>query len=319
LRSLCIGVRTLLTRRKQMEPSNNNSSESTAAKTQPQHSDSRPALSSKCSQQCQDWVSWALLNSTSRPRQLLNAMGGRAVRDETTGNFSVSLDKKPQRRKESASSSTASTSTIVLSHPHPDVPDTAAARRLIASSVETKEHPYLCNPNTNKNIKQQSIGATRKSSKGMEISCAICSEDGPEGAARAFVKGPNPIAIVLCANRLNTKEEVEEVLVHELMHVYDVRVRQMDLRDCMQLAHSEVRAAREAECHSSARFLKSICVKDRATIATKNMFPVEGKECVRQVFEKAFKDNSPFASSSNHHPLDNNNNSFKDRRYDSKR
>jgi len=113
-------------------------------------------------------VSWALLNSTSRPRQLLNAMGGRAVRDETTGNFSVSLDKKPQRRKESASSSTAS-STIVLLHPHPNVPDTAAARRLI----------------------------------------------------------------------------------DELMHVYDVHVRQMDLSDGMQLAHSEVRAARETECRMS--------------------------------------------------------------------
>jgi len=226
LRSPCIGVRTLLTRRKQMEPSNNNtSSDSTAAKTRPQHSDTRPALSSRCSQQCQDWVSWALLNSTSRPRQLLNAMSGRAVRDETTGNFSVSLDTKPQRRKESTSSSK-----IVLSHPHPNMPDTAAARRLIASSVETKEHSYLCNPSTNNNIQQRSVGGTRKSTKGMEISCAICSEDGPEGAARAFVKGPNPIAIVLCANRLNTKEEVEEVLVHELMHVYDVRVRQMDLR-----------------------------------------------------------------------------------------
>mmetsp|Transcript_7176 Transcript_7176/g.10428 ORF Transcript_7176/g.10428 Transcript_7176/m.10428 type:complete len:145 (-) Transcript_7176:26-460(-) len=141
-----------------MEPSNNNSSDSTAAKTQPQHSDSRPALSSRCSQQCQDWVSWALLNSTSRPRQLLNAMGGRAVRE----------DKKPQRRKESASSSTTS-SNIVLSHPHPDMPDTAAARRLI----------------------------------------------------------------------------------DELMHVYDVHVRQMDLSDGMQLAHSEVRAARETECRMS--------------------------------------------------------------------
>jgi len=60
------------------------------------------------------------LNSTSRPRQLLNAMGCRAVRE----------DKKPQRRKECASSSTTS-SNIVLSHPHPDMPDTAAARRLI--------------------------------------------------------------------------------------------------------------------------------------------------------------------------------------------
>jgi hypothetical protein len=32
------------------------------------------------------------------------------------------------------------------------------------------------------------------------------------------------------------------------VHIYDVHVRQMDLRDCKQLAYSEVRAAREAEC-----------------------------------------------------------------------
>lgn len=62
----------------------------------------------------------------------------------------------------------------------------------------------------------------------------------------------------------------------------------------MQLAYSEVRAAREAECFSSTRFFKAVCVKDRATIATKNMFPSKGQECVRQVFEDAMKDHTPF-------------------------
>lgn len=62
----------------------------------------------------------------------------------------------------------------------------------------------------------------------------------------------------------------------------------------MQLAYSEVRAAREAECFSSTRFFKTICVKDRATIATKNMFPSKGQDCVRQVFEDAMNDRTPF-------------------------
>lgn len=62
----------------------------------------------------------------------------------------------------------------------------------------------------------------------------------------------------------------------------------------MQLAYSEVRAAREAECFSSTRFFKALCVKDRATIATKNMFPSKGQDCVRQVFENALKDQTPF-------------------------
>ena len=69
----------------------------------------------------------------------------------------------------------------------------------------------------------------------------------------------------------------------------------MDLRDCQQLAYSEIRAAREAECsHSLTSFTANICVKDKATVATKNMFVEDGRKCVCDVFETAMGDLGPF-------------------------
>lgn len=68
----------------------------------------------------------------------------------------------------------------------------------------------------------------------------------------------------------------------------------MDLRQCHSLAYSEVRAARDAECDNSlTNFTKGICAKDKATVATKNMFPEEGRGCVCDVFEKAMCDLAP--------------------------
>jgi hypothetical protein len=109
------------------------------------------------------------------------------------------------------------------------------------------------------------------------------------------VKGPNPLSIVLCSNRLSTKEEITEVLVHELMHVYDVHYRNWDLTNCYTLAKSEVRAAREAECaDATMSFTKRYCAKEKARVATKNMFPDVGLQCVAAVFEEAMKDKEPF-------------------------
>lgn len=41
--------------------------------------------------------------------------------------------------------------------------------------------------------------------------------------ARAYMEAP-PMSVVLCANRLADRTEMEEALVHELVHVYDVRL-----------------------------------------------------------------------------------------------
>jgi len=129
----------------------------------------------------------------------------------------------------------------------------------------------------------------------LQIVCQKCGNDGPEGGARAYVKGPHPLSIVLCSNRLSTREEIEQVLVHELMHVYDVHYRNWDLTNCYTLAKSEVRAAREAECaDATMSFTKRYCVKEKARLATKNIFPDVGLQCVAAVFEEAMKDKGPF-------------------------
>ena len=110
------------------------------------------------------------------------------------------------------------------------------------------------------------------------------------------MRGPHPLSVVLCSNRLQSSAEVQEVLVHELIHVYDMHVRGLDFHDCHQLAYSEVRAARDAECrHALNRFTMSYCVKERAGHATNNMFPhQEGRNCVGRVLESALADRSPF-------------------------
>lgn len=129
----------------------------------------------------------------------------------------------------------------------------------------------------------------------LEITCQTCGNSGPEGGARAFVKGPDPLSIVLCSNRLFSKDDIEQVLVHELIHVFDVHIRKWDLTNCYTLAKSEIRAAREAECaNSSMSFTKRYCSKEKARVATKNMFPDEGLQCVAAVFEEAIDDYAPF-------------------------
>ena len=53
------------------------------------------------------------------------------------------------------------------------------------------------------------------------IECMKCGTDTrAESGARAYVRGPEPLSIVLCSNRLGSQREVDEVLVHELVHIY---------------------------------------------------------------------------------------------------
>lgn len=59
---------------------------------------------------------------------------------------------------------------------------------------------------------------------------------GPASGARAFLESP-PAAVVLCANRLGSRREVEEAVVHELIHAYDYLVAGIDLLDCRSLAY----------------------------------------------------------------------------------
>lgn len=139
----------------------------------------------------------------------------------------------------------------------------------------------------------------------LSIICRQCGDTGPEGSARAFVFGPMPLQIVLCTNRLSlmNSEALESALVHELIHIYDLRRRHMDFSDCHQLAYTEVRAAREGECR--AAWWPASCVKERALTSTNIMFGEAGRACIRAVFDTAMQDTMPFARTNTQQPTQN--------------
>eukprot|EP00519_Triparma_laevis_P004843 CAMPEP_0182507010 /NCGR_PEP_ID=MMETSP1321-20130603/22358_1 /TAXON_ID=91990 /ORGANISM="Bolidomonas sp., Strain RCC1657" /LENGTH=178 /DNA_ID=CAMNT_0024712839 /DNA_START=54 /DNA_END=587 /DNA_ORIENTATION=+ len=102
--------------------------------------------------------------------------------------------------------------------------------------------------------------------------CRKCSAEGAEAHARGFVQAP-PLSVVLCSNRLANEHEVEEVLLHELIHLYDLKVKKLDFAKSEDLAYSEIRAARESECKiGTFSTLSSLCggVRDRMALSRSN-------------------------------------------------
>lgn len=142
----------------------------------------------------------------------------------------------------------------------------------------------------------QPLAASSAIHQSLKIECRPCGTTGPEGGARAFVMGPSPLSIVLCSNRLglHSPDEMEQVLVHELIHVYDVIQLKLDLRTCVNLAYSEIRAARDAECHDS--WFPQQCIQKKAMTATLNLFPQQAGSCISQAYNEAMADRRPFTA-----------------------
>lgn len=144
----------------------------------------------------------------------------------------------------------------------------------------------------------EAIAAVQEPHPLAKLECRICPETGPASGARAFLEAPPP-SIVLCANRLATRREVEEAMVHELVHAFDYLVSGRNLLDCQALAYSEVRAAHAAECSELSRsftcsFFEKGCVRSMATRSTENLFPGRGAGCVNAVFDSAYNDRAPY-------------------------
>ena len=120
-----------------------------------------------------------------------------------------------------------------------------------------------------------------------------CIDDGVEGLARAMFSIPP--SITLCSNRLYKQDDVEESLIHEMIHAYDYLVQKKDLADCEELACSEIRSNREGECRGNWIFerFRRRCTRLNAINATKSIFPERASECVLKMFEKCYKDESP--------------------------
>ena len=153
-----------------------------------------------------------------------------------------------------------------------------------------------CSTSSRSNSSKNASSTPPSRTDAMRVTCRPCSSEGPEGGARAVLMDSSPLEIVLCTNRLSVKE-IEDVVVHELVHVYDHTNKRCDLSTCEGLAYSEVRAAREAECNRFFPFLwlKTECVRHHATRSTANLFPADAAKCVAASMDKAMADDEPFS------------------------
>ena len=130
------------------------------------------------------------------------------------------------------------------------------------------------------------------------ISCQDCSKmtENINSTTRAVLRDTFPLEIYVCCDRVR-ESEIEEVVVHELIHAYDYSNSRCDFSSCSGLAYSEVRAAREAECSTGYypfEFMRQSCVRDCAIRSTANLFPREQATiCVDAILSEAMKDLEP--------------------------
>jgi len=115
--------------------------------------------------------------------------------------------------------------------------------------------------------------------------------------------------VVVCQNHVQTQEEVNNLLAHELIHAYDhCRAKDLDWNNCMHHTCSEIRAASlSGDCNWFFEALRGNfglkkqhqeCVRRRAKLSIA-MNPACGDndqqlKAVDDCFEKCFADTAPF-------------------------
>ena len=116
------------------------------------------------------------------------------------------------------------------------------------------------------------------------------------GSAERVTCRESPSKITLCSNSNSSSSDFKVALKHELIHAYDLSNKRYDFDDCQGLAHTEIRAAREADCNRYFLFdfMKKACIIDKASASTNSIFKGRGRECVKEVYDSAMKDNEPF-------------------------
>ena len=114
--------------------------------------------------------------------------------------------------------------------------------------------------------------------------------------------------IVICQNKPYNKNMFQHTVIHELVHAYDMCKSQLDWKNCLHHACTEVRASTiSGECNFIPELLRGKvqidngmpnCVKRRAEVSVSSNPYCKGiaKDAVETVFPKCYNDLSPYGS-----------------------
>ncbi|XP_017255254.1 mitochondrial inner membrane protease ATP23 [Daucus carota subsp. sativus] len=133
----------------------------------------------------------------------------------------------------------------------------------------------------------------------------IKAVDCENSVAGGYISGEG---IVVCSNRLTMQDEVNQVVIHELIHAYDdCRSANLDWANCAHHACSEIRAGHlSGDCHYKREFLRGFmkirgheqeCIKRRvmkSLVNNPNCPEPAAKDAMEAVWDTCYNDTQPF-------------------------
>ncbi|XP_057983705.1 mitochondrial inner membrane protease ATP23 isoform X2 [Malania oleifera] len=120
-----------------------------------------------------------------------------------------------------------------------------------------------------------------------------------------YVRGEG---IIVCSNHMNIQDEVNQVVIHELIHAYDdCRAANLDWANCAHHACSEIRAGHlSGDCHYKREVLRGFlkirgheqdCVRRRvmkSVTANPHCSEAAAKDAMEAVWDVCYNDTKPF-------------------------
>ncbi|KAL5581263.1 hypothetical protein UlMin_013705 [Ulmus minor] len=114
--------------------------------------------------------------------------------------------------------------------------------------------------------------------------------------------------ILVCSNHMNFQDEVNQVVIHELIHAYDdCNAKNLDWANCAHHACSEIRAGHlSGDCHYKRELLRGFvkirgheqeCVRRRvmkSVIANPYCSEAAAKDAMEAVWDICYNDTRPF-------------------------
>ncbi|WOL11305.1 hypothetical protein Cni_G20067 [Canna indica] len=114
--------------------------------------------------------------------------------------------------------------------------------------------------------------------------------------------------ITICCNQATVQDEIDQVIIHELVHAYDdCRAKNMDWTNCSHHACSEIRANHlSGDCHYKRELLRGFmkirgheqeCVRRRALKSVQvnpHCSDASAKDAIEAVWDICYNDTSPF-------------------------
>ncbi|KAF3607743.1 hypothetical protein DY000_02051572 [Brassica cretica] len=116
------------------------------------------------------------------------------------------------------------------------------------------------------------------------------------------------LKITVCSNYLTIQDEVNQVVIHELIHAYDeCRAKNLDWTNCAHHACSEIRAGHlSGDCHFKRELLRGFiklrgheqeCIKRRVLKSLRGnpyCSEVAAKDAMEAVWDTCYNDTKPF-------------------------